>query len=390
MSKKNKTTKRVPPQPCEITIFARGGGTLSKNIKLAKDNTLVITPAAEMARGQARRMPVADAGELAQVIRQLKPNEAITLGRLRADLPTKVEVTTKHKLNGAAGVIARDREHLVYVEGRGAFVLFDYDTKAKPAKIVVKDFWATLLKILPGLRNAARVFRASTSSGLFRTDTGEDMPGSDGIHIYIQAKDGNDAERFLTALFERCWLAKFGWIMIAADGRMLERSIIDRTVWASERFAFEAVPTLRKPLAQPAHRRGPKKPQAKCPLSLGGRVLETRPARSTGKRRERYAARRDAARYQPATAQCNRREAVGNNTPSRRGRPDARHVPTEAGMSKPIAPRPTPATKTPASQVMPGDIGPMLPPDFGSDDDETGAAESRDDDKKSSRAGAVP
>jgi Family of unknown function (DUF5906) len=251
----------------EITVFACDGGTLSKQIKLGDDGKAEITAAANMGRGRARRMPVSGASELAQVIRQLKNYEAITLGALRGDLPDKVKVTTKEKLNGAAGVIARDRDHLEYLPDRPAIVLFDYDSKWKPAKIVVKDYWETLVKVCPGLRDAERLVRASTSSGLYNTKTGKDLPASGGVHIYLTAKDGKDSKRFLETLFERCWLAGFGWIMLAENGRMLERSIIDKTVWTPEHLCFEAGPILTAPLAQRAERREP--------IAFAGKVIDT-------------------------------------------------------------------------------------------------------------------
>jgi putative DNA primase/helicase len=260
-----------PDRRTEITVFRSTDEPLGKTMRLNEHGKLVKAPNANMWQGFATRTPVDGANELAQVIRQIGKFEAITLGRLRADLPDKVDVTTKRKLNGSTGVIARDRVHLpLHEEGRVAIALLDYDTHDKPAEIVVKDFWKTLLKVCPALRNAERVSRASTSSGLYRTDTGEDIPGSSGMHVYIWAEDGSDIQRFLTALFERAWLHGLGWIMIAENGKMLERSIIDQTVWKPEGFSFEAPPTLKPPLAQRAERREP--------VVVEGEVIDTRTA----------------------------------------------------------------------------------------------------------------
>ena len=255
----------------EVTVFRSTDQPLGKTMKLDEHGKVVKTPDANMWQGFATRTPVNGGNELRQVILKIGKFEAFTLGRLRADLPDKVKVRTKEKLNGSTGVIARDRDHLpLYEEGCVQIVLLDYDTHDKPAKIVVKDFWRVLLKVCPALRNAERVTRASTSAGLYRTDTGEDIPGSSGMHVYIWAEDGSDVERFLTALFERSWLLGYGWIMIAENGKMLERSIIDKTVWKPEGFAFEAPPTLKPPLAQHAERREP--------VVVEGEVIDTRTA----------------------------------------------------------------------------------------------------------------
>src|SRR5262249_4632971 len=39
--------------------------------------------------------------------------------------------------------------------------------------------------------------RRSTSAGLFRADTGQKLPGSSGLHVYLSVQDGADVERFL-------------------------------------------------------------------------------------------------------------------------------------------------------------------------------------------------
>jgi len=69
-----------------------------------------------MRHGRARRANIANVLDLGGLIEQLKPNEAIALGRLRSGLPDRVEVVTKCKLNGKAGVIARTGADLVYVK----------------------------------------------------------------------------------------------------------------------------------------------------------------------------------------------------------------------------------------------------------------------------------
>ena len=99
--------------------------------------------------------------------------------------------------------------------------------------------------MLPDLANIARVSRRSTSAGLYRADTGEQLSGSDGIHVYVAVRDCADIERFLRVLHERCWLAGFGWYMVGAGGQLLDRSIVDRMVGAPERLVFEGGPILR-------------------------------------------------------------------------------------------------------------------------------------------------
>ena len=61
-------------------------------------------------------------------------------------------------------------------------------------------FWPALLTVLPELKDVARVMRRSTSAGLSRTDTGEQLPGSGRPAVYVMVQDGADIERFLRTL----------------------------------------------------------------------------------------------------------------------------------------------------------------------------------------------
>jgi hypothetical protein len=117
------------------------------------------------------------------------------------------------------------------------------------------------------LHSTAHVIRRSTSAGISRTDTGEQLAGSNGQHCFIAVKDGTDIERFLAALHARAWLAGYGWMMVGVAGQLLERSIIDRSVGGPERLVFEGAPILDPPLAQDA--------EIRRPAAIDGDVLDT-------------------------------------------------------------------------------------------------------------------
>jgi hypothetical protein len=248
----------------EITIFTKFGGALTKRISLAADGALKSDGSAcVMASGEARRASLASVLELGDLIEQLNPNEAIALGRLRDGLADRVEIVPKRKLNGAANVIARTSADIVYRKGESALVLFDFDTKGMPDEVSAAlkrcgSYWAALIAVLPALAATARVSRRSTSAGLSRSDTGKQLPGSDGVHVFVAVQDGADVERFLRTLHERCWLNGFGWMMVGAGGQLLERSIVDRMVWGPERLVFEGGPILDPPLEQDKESRKPK------------------------------------------------------------------------------------------------------------------------------------
>jgi hypothetical protein len=261
----------MPPLSVELTRLTKADGPLTKRISLTADGTIVSDGSAcVMWRGTAERVKITGVDDFAGLIGNLDPSQAIALGVLRPDLPDKVEIVTKRKSNGAANVIARTGVNIVY---RGpAFALFDFDAKGMSPAVAAElqrlgGFWAALRTVLPDLGGAAYVTRRSTTTGLSRVDTGQALPGSDGVHIYIEAKDGADVDRFLKTLHDRCWLRGLGWMIVGAAGVLLERSIVDRMVGAPERLVFEGGPILMPPLQQDQNSRRP--------IAVNGEMLDT-------------------------------------------------------------------------------------------------------------------
>jgi hypothetical protein len=167
-----------------------------------------------IAQGTATRATAETAAELAQHITACRTDQAIALGALRADLPNPAKITTCVKLANNPGLITRSRDFIDYTPLAPAWALVDFDAKGMPANVAASieatgGVWRALLKVAPGLERAARVSRASTSSGLYRSDTGTQFSGSGGLHHYILVKDASDIERFLKDLHDRCW--EQGW-----------------------------------------------------------------------------------------------------------------------------------------------------------------------------------
>jgi hypothetical protein len=299
--------------------------SLTKKLSVAPDNSLVSDSSAMvMVRGTADRIVVDGVAGLGALIEQLKPSQALALGGLRMDLPDKVDVTTKRRLLGGTArldLIARTNDNIVY-DGP-AFVLVDFDTKGMPPQVAEEigrhgGFWGALKTVLPGLDNLARLTRSSTSAGLSRSDTGVAIPGSDGIHAYLIAQRGDDAERFLRALHERCWLAGLGWMMVGAAGQLLERSIIDRMVGQSGRLVFEGGPLLVAPLVQDKAKRRP--------VAVEGAELATEgacpPLSIVEKSRLGELKAKDRARVKPEEVKAKEKSVTEKTRKLRAARPD--------------------------------------------------------------------
>lgn len=259
---------RISSRPVliEITGIIKRGGPLTKRISLSPEGGLLSDGSAcVMSEGFAWSERFATPAEFGALIDNLPSHKAILLGALRDDLSEPVQVVTKWRLRKSSSTsrydrIARTREYIDYRPGRPSLALIDIDVKNMPPEVRdrIKEqggLLRALTTVLPGLATAWRVMRHSTSACIRRVDTGEVMASSGGLHIYILVHDGADIERFLRTLHDRCWLLGFGWMTVGAVGQLLERSLIDRMVYAPERLVFEGAPVVLAPLIQDQQRR---------------------------------------------------------------------------------------------------------------------------------------
>jgi hypothetical protein len=254
-------TTHVP----QITLITKHGvqSLMSKCISLTDDGKLHSDGSkCLMVTGTAARAFARTASDLARIVASCRSDQVIALGALKEDLSTPVDVTTKGRLDQNPGAITRSRSFIDYRPGVLAWCLIDFDTKGMPKEVsdridAAGGMWNALLTVAPELANAARVSRASTSAGLYRTDTGEQIPGSNGVHHFVLVLDGGDIERFLKDLQDRCWLHGFGWHLIGGAGQLLDRSIVDRMVGSGERLCFEGAPEIAAPLVQDQAKRVP-------------------------------------------------------------------------------------------------------------------------------------
>lgn len=262
----------MPAAAFEISLVTKAGGPLTKRIWLDDSGHLNSDGSqCVMTAGRASRLSLSDLGDLADAIGHFEPKHAITLGRLRPGLADDVAIVTQRRANGN-GSVARTKKNFVYEPGRTALALLDYDAKGMPPDVADRlaslgGFDAAVASVLHAISGAGRLKRASTSAGLYRSDTGERFASSGGLHLYLAIRDGADAGRFLKTLHARLVLAGLGWLMIGAGGQLLERSIVDRVVGSPERLVFEGPPVIVPPVEQDA--------EARRPIAVDGGMLDT-------------------------------------------------------------------------------------------------------------------
>ena len=162
----------------EITVFRKKDGPLSKRIELIDGEIDADGSACRMTAGTAWRVELPDAHALADLIENMLSEEALALGRLRAELPDEVKVILARDLTNMTkpGVIARSGEYLHFEPGAPAYLLLDHDNKRQPRPVSAKlkelgGYWKALVSVAGGLANATRVYRSSTSAGLYHRNT---------------------------------------------------------------------------------------------------------------------------------------------------------------------------------------------------------------------------
>ena len=147
--------------PIELTVFSKTGGPLTKRIGSRLMARWLRRLGLPNGAGYARRAGVASMAEFGDLISGLKPYRGDRAGPATARSTRPVEVTTKAKLNGGAGIIARTGADVVFRQAEHALVLFDHDRKGMPATVAATlrrhgGFWPALVTVLPALADVAR------------------------------------------------------------------------------------------------------------------------------------------------------------------------------------------------------------------------------------------
>jgi predicted P-loop ATPase len=237
-----RAVKSVPT----LTILTNAHGALTKSYELI-DDKLEKRTAAQMYEGQAQRIAVENLNTLADVLLGLESSQALTFGVSKKASAT---VVTKPKLKEHPEAIARTPEHLKFPKGPGVlFIDGDKEHFKEPIR-TAQEFREALIAVEPALSDAPMLVIASASTFIYNAETGEQLVGAGGWHAYILVKSGADIPRAGAALYVRSWVKDCGSFAISKNGSLLDRSLIDQSVWQGNRIDFAAGAHCEKPLEQ--------------------------------------------------------------------------------------------------------------------------------------------
>lgn len=239
--------------------------TLTKRYRLT-EHGLEKETVASMTRGRAEVVEVPDLAALAALLESLKHNQALCFG---VPVESPVTLVTKAeylKAGEPQGMLPRSVEAFSWPSGAGVLVL-DHDAHSD-AGLARDELLSKLREAVPGLAHAGCVWWPSSSSHITNAETGEDLTGLRGQRIYIGVQDAADIPRAGRAIVTALWAAGMGHIEVGCAGQMLERTLIDASVWQTNRLDFAAGARCDAPLSQERGR----------PVVMEGPLLDTRAA----------------------------------------------------------------------------------------------------------------
>lgn len=139
----------------------------------------------------------------------------------------------------AYGDILRTGDHWQWLAAP-AIMMVDYDPQPERPIYSRDEFFAALCKAIPQLAEAPVVLSDSTSSWIYHKETGELLKGEGGKRAYIFVDKGTAIERIAEVLKKRLWLNGEGFFIKSANGRELEKTLIDTVVYQPARQDYLA------------------------------------------------------------------------------------------------------------------------------------------------------
>lgn len=208
---------------------------LSKGFELAQDGALKKLPGGNLIKGVIETRDLSSLTDLADILTSLTYAQALTYG-----IPIKAATTLLTRKAFAAacnpeGATTRTKESFRWPDGPGVMML-DYDPPAAGDPLDQDQLIQAIKDAAPGLATAAMLWWPSASSCIWAG--AKELRGIRGQRLYIMVKDAKDIPRAGTALVERLWLSGHGHIEISKSGAMLERTLVDASVWQPSRLDF--------------------------------------------------------------------------------------------------------------------------------------------------------
>lgn len=221
--------------------------TLTKTYSLADEGELEAQTVGNMSEGSASVKYVANANELAELIGSLNHNQALCFGRTEQEDTNLLSVSKFQEFGEPVGYVTRTLKNFSFPIDAGVMVL-DYDPKAATTPLTKIEWLSALYAACADLKEAGAVYWVSSSSNIYEGD--RPRKGVSGQRLWVLVKDASDIKRAGKTLAQRLWLNGHGYYDISRAARLLDRNIIDESVWNANGLDFASGANCIAPLNQ--------------------------------------------------------------------------------------------------------------------------------------------
>jgi hypothetical protein len=242
------------------------GETLSKSFALDDGRLIKVGSGGVMTAGDAFVETVGNLTELAAVLEQMGPRNAISWGvpgrgtGVQTGDEFRVVVARRAPDDGeVAGrrMFARTRQNFEYSAGAPGVFMIDIDDPApgKPRPSTPEDVANLLRAAVPELGRVEMLVVPSGSACIHDAETGAELRGKTGWRAYALVADASTIPQLGQLLFDALWFVGEGYVKVSESGAKLLRAAADAAVWQPERLDFVGGAQLGEGLTQ--HRPAP-------------------------------------------------------------------------------------------------------------------------------------
>lgn len=215
-------------------ITAQKPKQISKGFRL-DDGKLIKTAGGALVSGSIETRTFSSLDDFSEILQELTPEQALVYGTPRKSATSivtrKMAATMGHDIHATT----RTNDDFAWPAGGGVLML-DYDAPNDSNPLSRDELLNAVRAAAHGLNDVKMLWFPSASSCIYEGET--EHRGICGQRIYVLVKDASDIPRAGKALSDRLWLAGFGHIAVSASGALLERTIVDTSVWQPSRLDF--------------------------------------------------------------------------------------------------------------------------------------------------------
>lgn len=216
-------------------ITAERPARISKAFSLAADGKLLKHPGGNMTRGAAEVHEMEGLQDLAAILGTLTPAQALVYGIPPEGASRILTREAFEKAGRPDGYTSRTKDTFNWPPG-GGVLMVDHDPGRDRDALDRAGLVAAIRAAAPGLSDGRMLWLPSASSCIWNADT--ELRGIGGQRLWALVAEAADIPRAGKVLVDRLWLAGHGWFEVSAAGSLLERTLIDASVWQPSRLDF--------------------------------------------------------------------------------------------------------------------------------------------------------